>query len=370
MSTEQKSSTALTTKSKNIPKGKPKAKAKRTEKIKFSIFDPLEIIIENLGFLAPEKTEMTDRTGMKIIFFRIPMYYQVADVKYHVILNMGNLFSFGVNENCDKKSGELTGYCMAFSMFNYKGGPSERQIAVVRKIDEIMEFAKKHVMSVKKECREGSMELHHLDKFSCVKWPKDDKTGEILVWGERGPTIYGKCLYWPEKDVEDDEGVVTTRPASMGTLFNHIPVKKPLPEVGTFEFEDIDPMPIDFTELLNNYCYSRPALHFEGAFIGSSAKSMQVKLKEVDVDPLPRQQGPMSLLHKNRKTSTANVIHGSDAISALMGTSDPSRPTSPFTITTQTPKNRSPSRENDGLDISFDDEPIPQLIVGKSGIKK
>src|SRR5579872_6260 len=117
---------------KQIPK-KKKEKSK-TEKIKYNIFDPLEIKIENIGFLPPERNEMIDRTGKKIVFFRIKMYYLVDNVKYHLILNMGNLFSFGVGENVDSKSGELTGYSMAFSMFPYKVPPSERQINIVKKI--------------------------------------------------------------------------------------------------------------------------------------------------------------------------------------------------------------------------------------------
>jgi len=388
-SDEEKSSknekTAVRSKSGKSAKPK-KPRKKKSEKIHYFLLDPLTIESKWIGYSDPEPTEMVGKDGKTIKFFRIPSYlnlpkgYVIADIfnpekktilqaetKAHLIFDMGSLFSFGVNENTDTKSGELNGYSMPFALYAYKG-PTERQKAVVQKLEEIVNHGKEYMVSVRAKIREHQLELSDLKKFSPIKWPKDEETGEIIP--DKGPTIYGKALWFGDKMDQDDEGNNVYVPAKMSTNFYRVPVKRPIPENGLFEFDfeseefkNNELEKIDFTELIGSYCYTRPALHFTGLFSGSLAKSYQVKLRDVIVDPLPKQQGAMTMFHK--KTRTDRVVKGADAISALMGGKNEKVEISSSSIEEN---NQNEDMEEEEDLIEEDEEEFPS--IGKGAVSK
>jgi len=131
-----------------------------------------------------------DKPGVKIEFKRIAMSVRTPDKKISplVVQTPPDLFSLGVLPN--EMGG--SGYTLGLVLYD-KDGPTPEQKVWFEKFIEIVDHAKRHLVSVKDKVNLPELELSDLkNKFSPVKYQKDKETKALLK--EKGPSLYPKLI--------------------------------------------------------------------------------------------------------------------------------------------------------------------------------
>ena len=171
--------------------------------------------LTNLNNIKPENislgaSKVSNVPGKDITYERIPITIKHGSGVYgSLLIRTEKCFSFGVQQNLDKETGEVTGWSLPIAMYD-KLEPTEEQHKWVEKFYEIVECCKDFLV----EYRE--FEGQQLENVgNCMWWPKKDMT--------KGPTLYPKIIattskrfdtkFRMVKDLEDnlDEGVPITK---------------------------------------------------------------------------------------------------------------------------------------------------------------
>ena len=162
---------------------------------------------ENISFGVPKVSNVP---GRDVTYQRIPITIKHDDDFYgSLLIKTEKCFSFGVQQNLDKETGEITGWSLPIAMYD-RLEPTKAQHTWVEKFNEIVEC-----------CKDFLVEYHDFEKTqldniaNCMWWPKNDTT--------RGPTLYPKIIATTSKrfntkfrmvrDLKDnlDEGVIITK---------------------------------------------------------------------------------------------------------------------------------------------------------------
>lgn len=172
-----------------------------------------------------------------------------------IIQSVPNLFSFGIMENIDKKSGLVDGYSFPLYMWNRNGCSTEEK-EWTDKFLQFVNLCKDHILQEKQNL--GCWELERSDlrnMASCLWWKKDKRTGKIQE--NTGPTLYIKMMGY--KNDGDYKFVTTLYDANNGDTINP-------------------------RDIIQKRCHVTAAIKIESIFIGSDNKiRLQVKLWEADV---------------------------------------------------------------------------------------
>lgn len=172
-----------------------------------------------------------------------------------LVIPTEEVFSFGISENTDKKSGEVNGFSFPLCLYNREGATPEEN-KWVEKFNDIVEECKHHLVEVRTEFGEPDLEIRDLKKFNPLYYKKGE---DGYPDTSKGPTLYAK-----------------------------IPVKKDSLEIDV-DFYDFDDNPVDPETLKGGYCTTVAGVHIHSIYIGAKP-SLQIKLYEANVKPVGRQK--------------------------------------------------------------------------------
>lgn len=179
-----------------------------------------------------------------------------------LILGTSRLFSFGVSENSDMKTGEVNGYVMPLCLWN-KNGATDEEKAWTDTFNAIVDKCKEHLVKSREDIEQYDLAMSDLKRFNPLYWKKE--RGKVVPG--TGPTLYAKLIRSKKQNK-----IVTM-------------------------FFDTDGSPITPLDLKGKYCYANCAIKIESIFIGNRI-SLQVKLYEAEVKMV--EMGMRSLLRPGR----------------------------------------------------------------------
>jgi hypothetical protein len=265
---------------------KPKLK-KNTQ-----ITDPLTYDVKN-NMMFEEVVE-GDVPGLKIPmkYYRFPVYTKNPDGKTvgDLILEFGELMCFGVSINTDQNTGDPIGHSMALSLLPKENATDEEKMRV-KKLEEIIEFAKEYVVEHCKDIKQPKLEMSDLKKFSPIYYKKDPD-GNVIP--DAPPSLYPKLLESKPKTikVKNEEGKEEEKEieGKILTIFYEVDEDWE-PKLD----EDRKALELDPSKIIDKFCKVKPLIKVESVFSGGSGIKLQVKVSESDVKLL--QQTSRRLLH-------------------------------------------------------------------------
>ena len=201
----------------------------------------------DINNIVYSKPEIKPIPGQKVSCKRVHLSYKDGEDLQDVILESPpELLSWGLAEQHDMMSNQLTGYQLPICLWS-KNGPSQQERAFTTMIDQISEHTKKYLVEHRDELEMYTLELAELKKINPLYWKMEK--GKIVE--DKGPTLYAKCLYSKKNE-------------TITTLFIN---------------EDLNTN-VNPLSILGKQCYVKFALKIESVFFGSKI-SLQVKLQEV-----------------------------------------------------------------------------------------
>jgi hypothetical protein len=229
--------------------------------------------VNNIIFSKPQAGGLKD-TSVK--FRRIYLSVKNPDgTEGDLIVSTPRIFSFGVSENMSQDDkNKSNGFVFPLVLHN-KDGASEDEKHFVDTFNNIINHARKHILSNKKELKLPSIDESDLKKLNPIFYKKDKETGDIA--DDALPTLYLK-LALSKKDGVDK---------ILSSFYDK--------RTGN----EINPL-----DLMKKYCWTTAAIKFESIFIGSKI-SFQVKLYEADIELL--NSGRKRLLPKQVPQSKVEV---------------------------------------------------------------
>ena len=193
------------------------------------------------------KPEINTVPGQKLSYKRIKLNYKQGEDLHDLILESpSDLLSWGLTEQNDLQTNQLTGYQLPICLWS-KNGATSSEKKFTETIDKICEYTKNYLIDHRDEIEMYDLDMSDLKKFNPLYW-KTEK-GKILE--DRGPTLYAKCLY-------------SKREEKINTIFINEELNC-----------NVNPLSI-----LNKQCFVKFALRVESIFFGTKI-SLQVKLHEV-----------------------------------------------------------------------------------------
>ena len=246
-----------------------------------------------------------------------------------LVFETSKLFSFGVSENLDQKTKEVTGYTFPLCL-HAKDGPSDDEVAFTETFEKIVERCKDYLIEHKKELKLKDLEKSDLRKFNPIYYKKNDD-GEIAEGAS--PTLYAKLI------------------VSKGKIITEF-------------FDGVSGNSIKPLDLIGKYCYAKAVIKIESIFLGSKI-SLQVKLYESEVNLI--NSGVKRLLRRPVVNTTVNVTK-SNVTNPLNDDDDDDHP-----VTKDSVDDDTGSLKNEDDDIKSDDDvknPEPVITKKKKIVKR
>lgn len=98
-----------------------------------------------------------------------------------LVIPTEELFCFGVNENLDSKTKELTGYSLALCLYSNSENPTEKELLWEKCFNEkIVQNTINFLLDNKKQLRFFDLDERDLRKFNPIYRQKDKETGEFV----------------------------------------------------------------------------------------------------------------------------------------------------------------------------------------------
>lgn len=203
---------------------------------------------ENIVFSKPEINPIQ---GQKLSYKRIRLNYKQGEDLHDLILESPpDLMSWGLSEQTDPLTNQLTGYQLPICLWS-KNGPSNTEKLFTDTINKICDYTKKYLIDHRDEIEMYELDFSDLKKFNPLYW----KTEKGKIVEEKGPTLYAKCLY-------------NKKEQKINTLFVN---------------EDLN-CNVNPLSILGKQCFVKFALRVESIFFGTKI-ALQVKLHEVSFRP-------------------------------------------------------------------------------------
>lgn len=173
-----------------------------------------------------------------------------------------------------EESDEIIGYNLPISLYSRESN-SGRDRKFVEIFRQIIDVAKDHVISVKKQIGQSHLEKVMLYKWDNMLYEKKNEEGDPA--NDFGPTLFAKLMYSRDKNM-----IVTKLVDFKG---------KPL------HLDDVLLKPADVIA----------SVKFESIYVNSNGCSLQVKITEALMNPKPAQTTDNLLLKSFLETSTNTV---------------------------------------------------------------
>lgn len=238
--------------------------------------------VENMIFSDPVEGKI-EGDGPIIKFCRVNISTKNPDGSVgELVIPTERLFSYGVQENCDRETKKINGYVLPLCLWD-REKPTKEQKEFTTTFDNIVNHCKKHIIANREEIGKYELEMSDLKKFNPLYWKKEK--GKVVPG--TGPTLYAKLIY-----SKKHKKIVTTFFGPDG--------------------ETVDPM--DDKAIFGRYCWATGAVKIESIFVGNTI-SLQVKLYEAEVEPMESgikpllkrpQAKPRSLIQTKKKTVDLN----------------------------------------------------------------
>ena len=200
---------------------------------------------------------------------RIPIEIKYTNKKKGpLVVETPFLFSFGVSENKDKKSGKLNGYSIPICLWQRDSKPNSREKAFFDIINLLKNLSQKHL-------------------------EKKYKSDEILP--------LSSPLYFKQLEYTDKKGKKKTKvdESSAPILYTKIIYSEKLKKILSL-FKGKKGCNLDPHKYIDFNCRVKLALIFEGIFISNTVTSLQIKVHECYIKELePRK----SLITINEESS-------------------------------------------------------------------
>ena len=224
---------------------------------------------ENIIFNKVKEYKVKDSN---IKYKRIPIEVKYPNGKKGpLVLESPILFSFGVSEIKDQKTGRLNGYSIPVCLWNRDSVPNPKELAFFDTLNNIVLMSQKHLeVEFGPDCASSLSDpfyykqIEYTDKRRRSKTKKDDTSA---------PVLYAKLIY-----SEKSKKILSLFKGKGG--------------------RDLNPF-----KYINQYCNVKLALIIEGIFISKTVTSLQIKVHECYVKQLePRK----SLLTIDEKSSDSD----------------------------------------------------------------
>ena len=231
---------------------------------------------ENIIFNKVKEYKVKDSN---IKYKRIPIEVKYPNGKKGpLVLESPILFSFGVSEIKDQKTGRLNGYSIPVCLWNRDSVPNPKELAFFDTLNNIVLMSQKHLEVEFGPDYASSLsdpfyykQIEYTDKRGRSKTKKDDTSA---------PVLYAKLIY-----SEKSKKILSLFKGKGG--------------------KDLNPF-----KSINQYCNVKLALIIEGIYISKTVTSLQMKVHECYVKPLePRK----SLLTIDEKSSDSDSDSDSDS---------------------------------------------------------
>ena len=201
----------------------------------------------NTSNIVYSKPDVNTIPGQKLSYQRIRLNYENGDNLNDLIIESpANLLCWGLTEQHDMVSGQLSGYQLPICLWS-KNGPTDEEKKFTDMIEEICQHTKQYLVDNRETIGKYDLEMADLKKFNPLYW-KMEKGQRVE---DKGPTLYAKCMYSKKSE-----------------KFNTVFVNENLNS-------NVNPLSI-----LNKQCHVKFALKIESIYIGTKI-SLQVKLCEV-----------------------------------------------------------------------------------------
>lgn len=211
-----------------------------------------------------------------------------------LILEFDKMFSFGVTENVDQKTNELTGHSMSFAMWT-KDAATEREIQATTKLEELIEVCTDHTLSIRKDIKKPKLERSDLKGFKKMLYWKLDEDGERIPG--IGPIMSTKLHEYSSR-TDPKSGVET--PRKIVTAFYK---EDEVDENG--EPVEIDPLDLISTKTSKKFFVARPCIKIDSLYFGAH---LIIRCKVIEADIQQLQSGPQKLLHRSRVTVNPSLV--------------------------------------------------------------
>lgn len=241
--------------------------------------------VENMVFSTPVDQKIDNKLLAKRVF--ISTKNPDGTIGELCMTSKDFRYCFGLNVNVDDKNKDIvTGYTMPICVTN-KDGETQDDRDYIDTFNRIIEKCKDHIISIKDDLEQYSLERSDLKKIcNCLYYKRDPKNKAKIMEGV-GPTLYVKLMLKKGKIIS--------------TFFNS--------QTG----EEINPL-----ELIDKHCHTKAVIKFESIFIGNKI-SLQIKLYDCEIKfvnsglkkLLPRPT-PTSSNVKVVKDSNFNPLHDDD----------------------------------------------------------
>ena len=212
---------------------------------------------ENIIFNEPKEYKVKDS---KIKYKRIPIEVKYPNGKKGaLVVETPFLFSFGVSENKDQKTGRLNGYSVPVCLWARDSEPDQKELAFFNTLNNVVLMCQKHLEDeFGPDCASFMSsifyykQIEYTDKKGREKLKKDDSSAPIL---------YAKLIY-----SEKSKKIISLFKGKGG--------------------RDLNPL-----RYINQYCNVKLALIIEGIFMSNVVTSLQIKVHECYIKPLePRKR--------------------------------------------------------------------------------
>ena len=224
-------------------------------------------IKENIIFNESKEYKVKDS---KIKYKRIPIEVVYSNrQKGPLVVETPFLFSFGVSENKNQKTGKLVGYSIPVCLWKKDSKPNDKEKKFFDFINMLITLSKKHLDNEYEPDQIKSLS----SPFYYKKIEYTDKKGnkKTKVDNSSSPILYTKLIY-----SEKTKKILSLFKGKKGC--------------------DLNPL-----KYINQYCWVKLALIFEGIFISNSVTSLQIKVHECYIKDI--EEPRKSLIKINEKDS-------------------------------------------------------------------
>ena len=235
-------------------------------------------IKENIIFNESKEYKVKDS---KIKYKRIPIEVVYSNKqKGPLVVETPFLFSFGVSENKDRKTGKLVGYSIPVCLWKKDSKPNDKEKKFFDFINMLITLSKKHLDNEYEPDQIKSLS----SPFYYKKIEYTDKKGnkKTKVDSSSSPILYTKLIY-----SEKTKKILSLFKGKKGC--------------------DLNPF-----KYINHYCWVKLALIFEGIFISNTVTSLQIKVHECYIKDI--EEPRKSLIKINEKDSDDDDLVVEDLI--------------------------------------------------------
>lgn len=236
--------------------------------------------------------------GPPMINYRIGIQDRRADGKLQdLLIRTEDLFTFGVSESHDQKTGELNGYSLPIPMWNQEGATASQKYFTDLLEVLILNKIKDHLVAVRKTFKQPDLETRDLRKMKVFYRKKDD---EGSVNPDDPPTWYPKLIVNKRKGLK-----IVSRFYLMDSV--------------DANGNPIELVPLKLKEKMGR---TMAVVKLDSIYVRAEGASLQCKLWEADYKPVEA-----ALPRKGRVSQAAQVVNVSDnnPLSALMKASSSSQ---------------------------------------------